>query len=223
MVKIFDVDLVKDHFIINDNGKRALVDTGCPFVINDENKSSRPMGELYLQDARRNIDPTISEFRGLEYFAQRKVLFDYKKAAIIVADQGDDVSVVHPVAEFSISGLPSRIVFSAVIGGESRNLIFDTGASIANYISESIARTGALCGSTEDFHPQMGTYTVNLFSLPLEIGGETINIPFGIQPAEVEPHVRAAGAVGVIGLGLYKNFQVLVDCPNRRLVLGKYE
>ena len=76
MVKIFDADLIKDHFIVNDNGRRALVDTGCPYVINDENKHSRPHGEDYLNDARRNVDPTIAEFRGLEYFAQRKVLFD---------------------------------------------------------------------------------------------------------------------------------------------------
>ena len=223
MVKIIDVDLVKGHFIINDDGKRALVDTGCPYVINDGNKNSIPMGEMYLQDARRNVDPAINEFRGLEYFARRKVLFDYRRAVIMVADQGDDISVVHPVAEFPITGLPRRIVFSAVIGGESRNLVFDTGASIANYLTESIATKGTPCGTVEDFHPQMGKYPVELFSLPVEIGGETVDIPFGIQPDPVEPSVRAAGAVGVIGLGLYKNFQVLVDCENRRLVLGKYE
>jgi len=222
MVSIFDADLVKDHFIITDNGKRALIDTGCPFVINDGNKQSKPMGELYLNDARRNVDPTIAEFRGLEYFAQRKVLFDYRKAIVVIADQSDEVDPVHPVAEFPISGLPQRIVFSAVVGGEKRELIFDTGASIANYLTESIAKTGTFCGTVEDFHPQIGKYTVNLFSLPGEVGGKTVDIPFGIQPAEVEPCVRAAGAVGVIGVGLYKNFQVLVDCPNKRLVLGRY-
>ena len=97
MVKIFDVDLVKGHFIVTDNGKRALVDTGCPFIINDENKYSIPKGEQYLDDVRRNVDSTINEFRGLEYFAQRKVLFDYKKAAVVVADKGDEVDPVHRV------------------------------------------------------------------------------------------------------------------------------
>lgn len=108
MIKILDADLVKDHFIINDNGKRALIDTGCPFIINDENKRRIPMGEGFLQNARENVDPAIDEFHGLEYFAQRKVLFDYSKA------------------------------------------------------------------------------------------------------------------VGVIGIGLYEKFQVLVDCPNQRIVLGRY-
>lgn len=222
MVKILDADLVKDHFIINDNGRRALIDTGGPYVINDENKQSKPMGELYLNDARSNVDPTISEFRGLEYFAQHKVLFDYKKAAIIVADQGDDVAPVHPVAELPISGLPGRIVFSAVIDGVSRKLIFDTGASIANYLTESIARTGTPCGTIEDFHPQLGKYLVDLFSHTMDIGGETVDIPFGIQPADIDRDVQMSGAVGVIGVGLYKNYQVLVDCPNRQLVLGRY-
>lgn len=222
MVSIFDADLIKGHFIINDDDKRILIDTGCPFIINDENKQSKLMGELYLNDARRNVDPTIDEFRGLEYFAQRKVLFDYKKAVVVIADQGDEVDPVHPVAEFPISGLPQRIVFSAVIDGVSCNLIFDTGASIANYLTESIARTGTPCGAVEDFHPQKGKYTVDLFSLPVEVGGETVDIPFGIQPADIDRDVQMSGAVGVIGVGLYKNFQVLVDLPNKRLVLGRY-
>lgn len=222
MVKIFDADLVKGHFIVTDNGKRILIDTGCPFVINDENKRTIPMGELYLNDARRNVDPTIAEFRGLEYFAQRKVLFDYRKAVVVIADQGDEVDPVHPVAEFPISGLPQRIVFSAVVGGEKRELIFDSGASIANYLTESIAKTGTPCGTVEDFHPQKGKYTVNLFSLPVEVGGETVDIPFGVQPADIDRDVQMSGAVGVIGVGLYKNFQVLVDLPNKRLVLGRY-
>ena len=222
MVKIFDADLVKGHFIVTDNGKRALVDTGCPYIINDGNKYSKPNGALYLDDARRNVDPAISEFRGLEYFAQHKMLFDYKKAAVVVADKGDEVDPVHPVAEFPISGLPGRIVFSAVIDGVSRELIFDTGASIANYLTESIAKTGTSCGTVVDFHPQKGKYTVNLFSLPVEVGGETVDIPFGVQPADIDRDVQMSGAVGVIGVGLYKNFQVLVDCPNKRLVLGRY-
>lgn len=67
MIKILDADLVKDHFIIN-----------------DENKQSKHMGELFLNDTRRNVDPTIDEFRGLEYFAQRKVLFDCPNRRLVL-------------------------------------------------------------------------------------------------------------------------------------------
>ena len=223
MVKIFDADLVKGHFIINDDGQRVLVDTGCPFIINDGNMHSVPMGELFLNDARRNVDPNISEFRGLEYFAQRKVLFDYRKAAIVVADQSDDIDLVHPVAELPISGLPIRVLFDLTIGGKTRKMILDTGASIANYLTEPIARTGTPCGTATDFHPLKGNFTIDQFLHPVEIGGETVNIPFAVQPIDIDCEVQLSGAVGVIGIGLYERFQVLVDCPNRRLVLGRYE
>lgn len=136
------VELVKEHFVITDDGQRALLDLGNPYVINDDNKNSIPNGEIYLQDAQSNIDPTISEIRGLEYFVQRQVLFDYRKAVIMVADQGDEISLVHPVAEYTISGLPNRI----------------------------------------------------------ELNAE-----------------------GAIGNEMFKNYQVLIDCANKRLVLGKYE
>ena len=138
------VELVKEHFVITDDGQRALLDLSNPYVINDDNKNSIPKGEIYLQDARHNIDPTISEIRGLEYFAQRQVLFDSRKVVIMVADQSDEISppLVHPVAEYTISGLPNRIELNAG---------------------------------------------------------------------------------GVIGNEMFKNYQVLIDCANKRLVLGKYE
>lgn len=222
MTRTFKADLIKGHFIINDDGNRALVDTGCPYIINNGNMRTIPMGELYLNDARRNVDPNISEFRGLEYFVQHKVLFDYKKSEIIVTDQGENLSVAHPVAKFDISGLPHRILFDITIDGMVRKMIFDTGASITNYLTQTIAVTGTPCGSIEDFLPPR-RYTVDLFKHSVEIGGETVDIPFGTQPAEAEPHVRATGAVGVIGIGLYEKFQVLIDFPNRKLVLGKFE
>ena len=223
MVKIFDADLIKGHFIITDNGKRALVDTGCPFIINDENMRNKPMGELYLNDARRNVDPNIREFRGLEYFAQHKVLFDYKKAAVIIADQGDEVDPVHPVAEFPISGLPYRILFDMTIDGRVCRMIFDTGASITNYLTETIAVTGTPNGTIEDFHPQKGKYIVDLFKHSVEIGDESVDISFGAQLDDIDQDVRRSGAIGVIGIGLYEKFQVLVDFLNKKLVLGKFE
>lgn len=37
MVKILDADLIKGHIIVTDNGKRTLIDTGCPVDINENN------------------------------------------------------------------------------------------------------------------------------------------------------------------------------------------
>ena len=225
MVKILDADLINDHFIVTDNGKRILVDTGCPFDINEANMRKYPGLDRHLEGARGFVDPTLNEFWGMEYFARHKVLFDYRKKAIMVADQGDDIMVVHPIAEYPLHSYIRfpRVIISMKIAGIDRKMVFDSGACIANYITESIATTGTDAGSVFDEHPVLGPYEVKLFELPVEIGGETVGIPFGIQPSEVDHDVRADGAVGVIGSGLYENFQVLVDCPNRRLVLGKFE
>ena len=225
MVKILDVDLIKGHFIVTDNGKRTLIDTGCPLDINENNMQRIPGLRQHLEGARRFVDPTLDEFWGLEYFARHEVLFDYRKKAVMVADQGDDIMVVHPIAEYPLlrSIVNPRLIIPMKIAGVERKMVFDSGACIANYITESIATTGAEAGSVLDDHPDLGRYEVKLFNLPVDIGGESVDIPFGIQPAKVDRYVQADGAIGVIGLGLYKNFQVLVDCPNRRLVLGKYE
>jgi hypothetical protein len=184
-----------------------------------------PVERQHLEGARRFVDPNLDEFWGLECFARHKVLFDYRKKAIMVADQGDDIMVVHPIAEYPLlrsNGAP-RLIIPMKIAGVERRMVFDSGACIANYITESIATTGTEAGSVFDDHPDLGRYEVKLFNLSVDIGGESVDIPLGIQPAKVDRYVQADGAIGVIGLGLYEKFQVLVDCPNRRLVLGKYE
>lgn len=224
MVKILDADLIKGHFIVTDNGKRTLIDTGCPVDINEKNMQRIPKLRQHLEGARGFVDPTLDGFWGLEYFARHKVLFDYRKKAIMVADQVDDIMVVHPIAEFPLrpSNINPRLIIPMKIAGVERKMVFDSGACIANYITESIARTGTEAGSVFDEHPDLGRYEVKLFNLPVEIGGESVDIPFGIQPAKVDRYVQADGAIGVIGIGLYEKFQVLVDCPNQRIVLGRY-
>lgn len=224
MVKIFDADLVNGHFIVTDNGKRTLIDTGCPVDINPANMRKYPGLDQHLEGARGFVDPTLDEFWGLEYFAQHKVLFDYRKKAIMVADQDDDIMVVHPIAEFPLrpSNINPRLIIPMKIAGVERKMVFDSGACIANYITESIARTGTEAGSVIDEHPKVGRIEVKLFELPVEIGGEKVGISFGIQPNNIDRYVQADGAVGIIGIGLYEKFQVLVDLPNKRLVLGRY-
>ena len=224
MVKIFDADLVNGHFIVTDNGKRTLIDTGCPVDINPANMRRFPGLDQHLEGARSFVDPSLDEFWGLEYFAQHKVLLDYKKAAVIVADQSDDVTVVHPIAEYPLlpSNINPRLIIPMRIAGVERKMVFDSGASIANYITKSIAMTGTDAGSVIDEHPKVGHIEVKLFELPVEIGREKVGIRFGIQPDEIDRFVQADGAVGIIGIGLYEKYQVLIDVPNKKLVLGKY-
>ena len=161
----------------------------------------------------------------MQFLAQHKVLFDYQKETLTVADLSDNLTVDHPVAGLSMHNVygPARIIVTMNINGVDRNILFDSGACIANYLTKSITNTEKYLRTVTDFHPLIGFYDVDLYEHSVKIGNETVGIPFGTQPAEVEPHVRAAGAVGVIGIGLYEKFQVLLDFPNKRLVLGKFE
>ena len=220
-MKTFQADMIRDHFVISDNGRKVLVDTGSPFVITEENKNSILGGREALDSVRSNVSPDIDEFRGVEYFCNHKVLFDYKNAKVVVADANEALLLENPVAEFNLKNVPGRIVFTANIGGVDRPMIFDTGASITDYMSKSIAKTGTFFDTIEDFHPNLDKYTVERYALPVKIGEETLDIPFGVQPAEVEPYVKGDGADGVIGVGLYKKYQVLIDLPGKKLVVGR--
>lgn len=214
-----------DHFIVTDNGRRILVDTGCPYDINEKSMQRIPGLRRHLEGACEPLNTHIDEFWGMEFLEQHKVLFDYQKETFTVADLNDNLTVDHPVAEMPMHNVlgPARIIVTMNVAGVDRNILFDSGACIANYLTRTITNTEKHLREVTDFHPQIGFYDVDLYEHPVKIGSETVNVPFGFQPPEVEPSVRAAGAEGVIGVGLYKNFQVLIDFPNKRLVLGKYE
>lgn len=211
-----------DHFIVTDNGKRILVDTGCPYDINENSMRQRPGLRRHLEGACGPLNTHIDEFWGMEFLEQHKVLFDYQKETLTVADPNDNLTVDHLVADFPISGLPERIFFDIAIEGVVRKMIFDTGAAIANYLTEPIVNTEKYLRTVTDFHPMLGYYDVDLYEHSVKIGGETVGVPFGVQPEIIDQNVRRSNAFGVVGIGLYEKFQVMLDLPNRRLALGRY-
>jgi hypothetical protein len=219
-MQTYNVNKIRDHFVITENGHHILVDTGCPIVITNAN--SNPWELHFLADIQRNVDSNIAEVRGMTYLTQHKVLFDYDNAQVVVADPNDNIPI-DVVAEFDMQIVNGRILFDVNIGGVDRTIIFDTGASITDYLSESIARTGMFFDTIRDFHPdpRLKRYTVERFALPVQIGNDTFHIPFGLQPAEVETDIRAVGADGVIGVGLYKKYKVLFDFRGKKLILGR--
>ncbi len=103
-------------------------------------------------------------------------------------------------------------MFGLNVGESDRKMIFDTGASITDYMSAAIARTGTYFDTIEDFNPFLGRFKVDRYTLPVKVGTDTIDIPFGELPAPV-------GADRVIGVGLYKRYKVLFDIPGKKLVL----
>ncbi|MBR4916414.1 MAG: hypothetical protein IKZ45_04965 [Fibrobacter sp.] len=230
-METFHADLIRDHFVITDNGRRVFLDTGCPFIITEENQDRIPFGRLFLADARRNVSPDIAEFRGMAYFAQHKIVLDYQNALVVVADPSENIPM-DTVAEFTLqenrdprfppnaAGI-DRVIFTMNIGGTDRKMIFDTGASITDYIRESIAKTGPYFDTIRDFNPHLGKYSVDRHALSAQIGNDIFDIPFGIQPAPVDAEVSSVGANGVIGVGLYKKYKVLVDLQGRKMVIGR--
>ena len=220
-MKTYHVDFVKDHWVADVDGRKCLIDTGCPVNINDENKNQIAGLAEHLEDARRNVALDIAEFLGMEFFNQHKVLLDYKNAKVVVADPSENIAIENPVAEFILRDIPGRIVFNANVGGVVRCMIFDTGASVTDYLSGSTAKPGMFTASVIDFRPAIGEYSVDRYMLPVKIGRESVDIPFGIQTAQVEPYVRCIGADGVIGVGLYSKYQVLIDFSGKKMVLGK--
>jgi len=161
MVKTLDINPIKDHIIIIDNGKRVLLDTGCPFIITEENKHSLMGGALFLEAAKEEIARDIVEIRGMKYFEQHKVLLDFNNSRVYVADPSEALPVDSPVAEFDVEYTGGRIMFDLNVGGSDRKMIFDTGASIADYISASHAKAGSYDDNIEDFNPSLGKYRVN--------------------------------------------------------------
>ena len=214
MVKTFDITPIKDHIVFTDNGKRVLLDTGCPYIITEENKHTITGGARFLDSAKKDVASDIDEFRGMEYFEQHKVLLDFSNLKVYVADPDEALPVDSPVAEFGVEYTRGRIMFDLNVGGSDRKMIFDTGASITDYMSSAIARTGTYFDTIEDFNPFLGKFKVDRYKLTVKVGTDTFDIPFGELPAPV-------GAEGIIGVGLYKRYKVLFGIPGKKLVLGR--
>ena len=214
MTYTYKLEIEKKHpILVNQDGKRFLVDTGSPITMAKPfSLCGRMMigGTTALMGTIRNLSGlNVDGLIGLDILKKYHVVIDYANGQILFSKQ-----------PFAIKGerLPMNrmlgtIGFDATINGQPCKVILDTGAQIS-YVNASLVEGDEIVGHDTDFYPGLGTFDVELHRVALQIGdagGMTVTV--GVLPGLLAC-VTALVGQSIIGYDLLSKAQVELDFEN---------
>jgi hypothetical protein len=196
------------HIIINVEGRPYLLDSGAPFSVGYEpiriGRDVFPVEYCYLgvtcSYLSEHIGVPIEGMIGADilreynvgvYAAERMVQFNQMPAA------GEIVMPVHECCDLPI--------IHVRVNGRVRRMFFDTGAPISYLLPEALEDVEPE-GRHEDFYPLLGNFLTNVYTLDVELGGNSRCFRFGEVPEALRPMLEVGDVQGMIGTELLLHF-----------------
>ena len=225
MKTTFKIDFVDGHVLINDNGKRILVDTGSPLTVHKERCFSflgrdHSVSVSILGSSVRDLAAlTGFEFTtllGMDIMSQYKVVFDYenKELTFLTEEEPDIVGTPYPL--INIMGVKA---LRMNINGHNLIAAVDTGAPLS-YIDKDITSNVSPVGEKEDFYPTVGRFATPIYSLETEFAGKQFTVDYGILPGMMAVRNKVQGINAVVGYDFLKNFKLMFNFRSGTVIVA---
>lgn len=222
----FKLTCFDNHAIINSEDDVILIDTGSPATIHKSNNIIF-LGQSFdtSTDLMGMTNETISELLGMhvttllgtDILRNFKMLFDYRNAEVRFSRNDFDFSgQISPIN--TIMGVP---LVELEVAGNKVNCALDTGAKIS-YLASTLTTSYTSVGKERDFYPGLGNFETECYNIDTALGEEHFLVKYGNLPGVLEMALMMTGMKGVIGSDLFRNFKVLVDLENCKIVCQKY-
>lgn len=218
MSKIYNVNLIKDHIIINYNEQNLLLDTGSPASFHSSgfinlcgediavNTSLTGVSSNYLSS---KVGINIDGLLGMDIINRYPILIDIRCGLILV---DDDAVYLRKLKQFEMGSFGQGLIaIEMMVNNRNVRMIVDTGAP-TSYINESIVSGITSEGEVEDFHPFIGDFSTNTYRCDVNILPEieTHNQVFGVLPNLLGKALSMLNVDGIIGIDLFKRFRIQI-------------
>ncbi len=204
----YDLLDAKGNVVFVENGRKVLLDTGCPL----------PQYPEHMIDSNvyENVGHRIDEVRGFPRLCNNDILIDLPGKKLYmdsrpIAFEGTEV-------KFILMGCYIRMKMTS--NGKVHDFLFDTGAP-HSYVEESWIPAEILAaGPTryiKDYNPMVGHFESPAYEVPVTFAGKTYVTELCLPPQPVRDGFKGVSG-GVLGGAILNHFKILIDFRNQRLV-----
>lgn len=219
MIKTFETKAFDHHFIINDNGRTLLIDTGSPSTLFDGDafeflgkRVSKGILSFPPDIISEMLGTHIDALVGCDILKHFSVLIDSSQSSITFSDEELSMTDGESIPLSSKWGLPC---VSLRLNGRDGNYFLDSGAKIS-YVKRNFVDGLTPEGQEGDFYPGFGHFETPVYRIPTSVGGHEFPVSFGTLPHKLElPLLNLTGATGIIGHDLFQHFAILLDLRNK--------
>lgn len=226
MKKAFVINHFDNHLIIEENGKKLLIDTGSPVSIVEDDVMlcgqhiTSAFNLVSIDHLSELLGMHVDALVGNDILSRFLVMIDYCGHSITFSDE--------PLALDGAESIPLEtfmgyLKINMSVLGEENAFFLDTGAKISYLDSGKTKGLSPECEGT-DFYIGIGKFTTPIFNLDATIGAYTFNTQFGNLPELLNSTlIGVTGVSGIIGYDLFAQFKILLDYQNKKMYYLPFE
>jgi len=233
MKETYQITIIDGVPVIEVEGNKVLVDTGCPLTFGN-------VGNLEIMGRERSIHETLDGYINVNHIAElvgenidvmmgRDILadycvsWDYKKGEMMFCDEACEE--MNGALEILRPGMFTKQVGVLVemnVAGNNLMTIIDTGARIS-YLMPEFNEGQAAVRVEEDYNPMYGgVFRTNIYNLNTRIGDLEKTMEYGDMPEGCKRDLSMVNVQAVIGRDLFEAAKVTIDFISGKVYIQKY-
>ncbi len=206
--------LNESHTIAIMNGKRILISTGVPISVGDTPDISI-LGQNYdlekqllgkdIKQVASALKTDINAIIGIDILSKFVFYVSHSIEAIIFSDFF--INFKENMQELPVDMGFNLPIVTLKMGGVDVKMVLDTGSKLS-YLDSSLLGGMKNVGTLEVFYPGSDTIVTEIYHLPLELRGKTMDIHFGMLPDVLLKNLSLTGCTGILGSEIFRYFNI---------------
>ncbi len=226
MKECLKIEIFEGHILLLIDGKRLLIDTGSPQTIYDQSSmsfadithndiSTKIMNAFSIDDINRLLGTKLNGLIGCDVLSKYIIKINpFEKSICFITDE-NEIEDKEGFKSFNtvLGGIP---IIESEINNSDYMLLLDSGAKLS-YINPKITERFESLGLETDFHPHIGNFQTETYSLSTNIYNHKIEVLYGNLPEIFQTQINMINVQGVIGSDLFLNKEIIIDFINNRI------
>ncbi|WP_437590024.1 hypothetical protein [Sorangium sp. So ce1000] len=209
------LEILDRHLLIQLDGGLALVDTGSPFDIGrggvtpllDETWAPPTAHARVLDVAERHIGTRIDWLMGYPTLSRHHLLLDWTARAALLRRAPIEINGATRLPITLDRGVP-RV---EVLADEPVWAVLDSGAALS-FVPRA-ATKGRPLRTERDFHPSIGAFETEVWTVPITIGGRAVTLEAGVLPPALERPLGALSGGWIVGSDFFRDRAIVLAYP----------
>ena len=218
---MYRLDIIDRHVLVVLDGGRALLDTGSPFDIG-RGRATELLGVRWdppslhaaaLDVAQDHLGIAIEWLIGHPTLRRCRLLVDWTARAALV-DPGALAGTRVPID----LALPVPVIDLVVTDvGLAARAVLDSGAALS-YVPCSAVVDRTPVRTERDFHPSIGPFDVEVWALPITVGGRAIALEAAVLPPPLDRLLGGGCGGWILGSDFFRDRAIVLDYADRSVL-----
>lgn len=221
----YTLDMIDNHVVAVMEGKKVLIDTGSPISIGDSQEIiilgqtyslEKRLMDLDVRQISELIQVDINVILGMDILSKFVFYISPGLRGMICSDYF--INFTDKMQDIPVYYSGTMPILDVRVEGVDLKMLFATGAKLS-YLNRGFHGDNKSLGVKEDFYPGLGTFSAEVYDVPLEIKGNKLDIGCADPPEGLQKNLYMQKCNGVLGADIFRYFNIQFNFRNNRIWL----